>query len=622
MYIAPNSTVRVLRGVNIDSDYQHTVRFTNRDAQYDVLSAKTKFTFTPQTYQRTYKNSIKVEKIADDLFDCNYLMFQNTSYGNKWFYAFIDKVNYINDKCSEIEYTIDVMQSFLLDFEVGQCFVEREHSITDLVGENTVTENFTIGEYFVNKEIAKVSSIVESEMYGAIIFSKNVTELWYERATAGQFSQYCAVTKIEDLEGQSTSPNLNTIGVPNTLTILTGFCLGDEKTPDSSYFEQPATNVEVAPTIYVNNVVPSLDRILNYIREGKLARQAPHDKLTTEDIVAVYIYPKNFSLKSSCVNAQAEGLPVGYSSFLFEPSASDMPTVFTSKNNSTAYAFDSVKNKKLLTAPYLRLKYYSQGNNKDYYFENFKNSMPSTTVGLKIPQFKIYGNKIGYAEFVLQPTGYNGNAVNRTEMIQFNENMIALYSGNALATYLESNANSHANSILSSMVGGVTSAITSLVTKNPIPAIGGITSAFMSIGSKLSQLDDLRNAPPPSNYSTNIPLFVIGMEYMGGIFYSEGVTAEKARIIDDYFSMYGYATNRVKQPNIFAYFRNTSGYYLRPHWNYVKTNGAIVHPRTNYGLPAEAEKKIAQIIDNGITFWNDESEIGNYSLANDATGTP
>ena len=375
MYIAPNSTIRVLRGVNIDSNYEHTVRFTNRDAQYDVLSAKTKYTFTPQSYQRTNKNSVRVEKIADDLFDCNYLMFQNTAYGNKWFYAFIDKVNYINDKCTEIDYTLDVMQSFLLDFEVGECFVEREHSITDLVGENTVSENFTIGEYFINKEIQKVSDIVESEMYGAIIFSKDVTELWYERSTQGQFSFYCTATKIEDLEGQNATPSLNTIGVPNTLTILTGFCLGDEKTPDTDYYQQPPTNVEVAPTQYINNVTPSLDRILNYIREGKLARQAPHDRLTTEDIVAAYIYPKNFSLKSACINAQAEGLPVGYSRFSLIPNESQMPSVFTSKFNSTDYAFSYVKNKKLLTAPYLRIKFYSQGNITEYSFENFKSAV-------------------------------------------------------------------------------------------------------------------------------------------------------------------------------------------------------------------------------------------------------
>lgn len=627
MYITPNSTVLVLRGVNIDRDYNHTVRFLNRNTQYDVLSAKTKYTFTPQTYQRTNRGTIRVQRIADDLFDCNYLMFQNSAYGSKWFYAFLDKINYVNDNCSELEYTIDVMQTFLLDFSVEQCFVEREHSITDNVGENTISEKFTLNNYLISKEMKKMTDIVSDEMYGAIIFSKDVKELWYERSTQGQWSFYCYAERLEDLEGINPSPSLNTIGVPNTLTIVTGFCLGDEKTPDTNCYEQAPTNVEIGPTQYINNVTPSLDRILNYIREGKLARQAPHDRITTDDIVAAYIYPKNFSLKDNCDAAQNEGMPVGYAKFAYIAGDNDMPTYFPSKNNYVSnFNFSDVKNKKLLTSPYLKLRFYSQGNSKDYSFENFKSNSSIAASGIKKPWFVIYGNKIGGIEFDIQPSKYNGEIANREELIQFTENPVALYSGNALASYLESNANSHANSVISSVLSGVTAAITSLITKNPVPAIHGGVSAFTSIGAKMGQLQDLKNSPPPSSYASNLPLFVIGADYIGGIFYAEGIDAETAHVIDDYFSMFGYATNRVKEPNIFKYFVDNSGYYLRPYWNYIKTNGAIVHPRNWFGLtsglPAEAEKQISQILDKGITFWNDESRIGNYSLDNSATGFP
>lgn len=617
MYIAPNSTVRVLRGVNIDSDYQHTVRFTNRDAQYDVLSAKTKFTFTPQTYQRTYKNSIKVEKIADDLFDCNYLMFQNTSYGNKWFYAFIDKVNYINDKCSEIEYTIDVMQSFLLDFEVGECFVEREHSITDEIGENTVSENFNLGEYFVNGQIAKMSDIVGSEMYGLIIFNKPIRNLYIDTSSGvNPPEKVCDLINIQQREGLSQYFYANTVGVPCTLTIVAGFCTGLMQAVDNAYYQQIHTD---------GTRVVSLDLVLAAIRDNLLFYQEGNDykSISADDIVACYVYPKEFSLKSACINAQGRDFPVGYSVFSYVASSANMPTAFTTKDKNTAYAFSAVKNKKLLTAPYLRMKFYSQGNSKEYNFENFRGSSGHTTIGLKLPEFLIFGNKISGAEFNIQPVSYNGNnADNRMELIQFTENPVALYSENAYNAYMERNSNSHSMSILSAILGVASAGIVSAITANPVPLVGGAIAGATGLLGKVAQLQDLKNAPPPSNYASNLPLFSIGAKYVGGIFYSEGVTAESARIIDDYFSAYGYAVKRIKQPNIFAYFRNTSGYYLRPHWNYVKTNGAIIHPRTNYGLPAEAEKKIAQIIDNGITFWNDESEIGNYSLANDATGTP
>ena len=47
----------------------------------------------------------------------------------------------------------------------------------------------------------------------------------------------------------------------------------------------------------------------------------------------------------------------------------------------------------------------------------------------------------------------------------------------------------------------------------------------------------------------------------GFFFYKMSIKSEYARIIDDYFTMFGYKTNRVKIPNITG----------RRYWNYVKT---------------------------------------------------
>ena len=611
MYITPNSTVLVLRGVNIDRDYNHTVRFLNRNTQYDVLSAKTKYTFTPLTYQRTNRGTIRVQRIADDLFDCNYLMFQNSAYGSKWFYAFLDKINYVNDNCSELEYTLDVMQTFLLDFSVERCFVEREHSISDNIGENTVSEKFNLGEYFINKEVKKVSEIFDSEMYGAIIFSRNITALYQ----ISPQQKICDLVTIEAMEGIHSNDN-DTIGVPNTLKIATGFCVGSEKAVDSNYYQQITTNSTVA----------SITKILKLLSSGNLGDQSVHE-ISAESIVAAYIYPKEFSNKTKCNAAQNLNYPVGYCVYNYVAVDSEMPTTFPAKDNSTNYDFANVKNKKLLTAPYIRLKFFSQGNSKTYNYENFTGLSGHANSGIKLPQFYLYGNKIGGAEFDIQPRNYQGTVgENRSETVQFTENPIALYNGNAYASYMERNSNSYALGMLSSVLGMASAGIVSALTSNPIPLIGGTMSGFTSIAQKLGQVEDLHNTPPSSNYATNLPLFAIGSKFVGGTFYGESINAETAKIIDDYFNMYGYATNRVKEPNIFKYFVDNSGYYLRPHWNYIKTNGAIVHPRNWFGLtsglPAEAEKQISQILDKGITFWNDESKIGNYSLDNSATGFP
>ena len=80
------------------------------------------------------------------------------------------------------------------------------------------------------------------------------------------------------------------------------------------------------------------------------------------------------------------------------------------------------------------------------------------------------------------------------------------------------------------------------------------------------------------------------------------VTPEVAKVIDEYFTVYGYKTNRVKIPNT----------HVRPHWTFTKTVGCNLKGNA----PADDLKAIKDIFDNGVTFWKNGDEIGNYSLDN------
>ena len=118
--------------------------------EYFVSLAKPNYgTFLQNTYQRSGKNSVRLQVLCDNIYDCNYIMFQNTNYGTKWFYAFIDEIKYINDNCTEIIYTIDDMQTWYTDYDLGECFVEREHSETDAVGDNICPETLQTGNLIV-----------------------------------------------------------------------------------------------------------------------------------------------------------------------------------------------------------------------------------------------------------------------------------------------------------------------------------------------------------------------------------------------------------------------------------------------------------------------------------------
>ena len=150
-YIEPNSTIKVLHNVPLDKTYDHTLFFAlnNQASQTNYFLSMTKYTFERQSYQRVNKNVLRIEKLADLLYDCNYMMFKNDRTGlqERWFYAFINTVTYINENVAEIEYEIDVMQTWHYNYMLDYCFVEREHAATDVIGDNLVPENLELGEY-------------------------------------------------------------------------------------------------------------------------------------------------------------------------------------------------------------------------------------------------------------------------------------------------------------------------------------------------------------------------------------------------------------------------------------------------------------------------------------------
>lgn len=147
MYIAPNTVLRILHNCPLDNTYDHTIGFASKQEQADYFSGLTKYERGQLSYQRYSTNVITVEIVADNLYDCNYLMFQNSAFGSKWFYAFITDVEYVSNNVSRITYELDVMQTWFFDWSFGQCFVDREHSVTDNVGDNTIPENLELGEY-------------------------------------------------------------------------------------------------------------------------------------------------------------------------------------------------------------------------------------------------------------------------------------------------------------------------------------------------------------------------------------------------------------------------------------------------------------------------------------------
>ena len=151
MFIQPNSNIKIYNDIPLDNKYEHTLYFPNISSQnayfHPTGKPKAKYVLTAQSYQRVVKDKMRIAKKAEDLYDCNYLAFQNASFGKKWFYAFITSVEYINNETSEITFEIDKIQTYWFDLTLKESFVEREHSSTDNIGDNIEPEPIEVGEY-------------------------------------------------------------------------------------------------------------------------------------------------------------------------------------------------------------------------------------------------------------------------------------------------------------------------------------------------------------------------------------------------------------------------------------------------------------------------------------------
>lgn len=151
-YVAPNSDLWLCRGVPLDSDYHFSYRPASASAQQTAILAYKAYTLTNQSYIRHTNNTIRVAISPDNALGCNYMAFRNTSFGNKMFYAFITDVEYINNETSLITYSIDVLQTYFFDVNILPSYIEREHSITDGIGDSVTPEpTISSGQEIISK---------------------------------------------------------------------------------------------------------------------------------------------------------------------------------------------------------------------------------------------------------------------------------------------------------------------------------------------------------------------------------------------------------------------------------------------------------------------------------------
>lgn len=149
---------------------------------------------------------------------------------------------------------------------------------------------------------------------------------------------------------------------------------------------------------------------------------------------------------------------------------------------------------------------------------------------------------------------------------------------------------------------GIASTGISLVSGAVNKDVGSVISSGMDIANQLGSIYQHSLQPNSARGNVNGGDINVCDKKNGFFFYKMSIKQEYAKIIDNYFSMFGYKINCVKVPNITG----------RSNWNYVKTidcnfDGDI--PQTDINI-------IRTMFNNGTTLWHNPSTMYDYSNSN------
>ena len=87
--------VIMAKNIHLDKGYKNVLSYSEAQ-MLTMLQANVVQSFTNCSFLRPGENAIKLEMTYNNALKCNYMGFQNPDYSNKWFFAFIDDVEYVS----------------------------------------------------------------------------------------------------------------------------------------------------------------------------------------------------------------------------------------------------------------------------------------------------------------------------------------------------------------------------------------------------------------------------------------------------------------------------------------------------------------------------------------------
>lgn len=539
MAIQPNSTVQLFGDIGIDMEHEDCIYFASESEKSTWFASKTMLAnLSAQYYVRKEKNVLRIAPPngIKYVYGAHYMRFCNTAYENKWFYAYVLNVNYVNDSTVEIVYQNDPMMTWMGNFNLQQCFVERQHAVSDNIGENTVEENLDVGEYISEQ---KINKSIDSQGYCVAVW--------------------------RTYDPQHDSAGLNPLRQGTYVPIICNF-----------YDVSDTSDMTALNDLLINDDA-SLTKT-NRINQ----------------VISMKLIPKLIA------QATSNQIP-----FTVEPSSISKP--YSNFINNTHVP----KNKKLFTYPYKYLRAENcEGSVVTYKYEYFNTYPPYQNSNDCV--FRLLGTSVSpEVSLMMIPKNYNNKAYDFSKVIEMTKFPGIAWNVDCYKAYIAQRDSTILGDVGASVVAG---AATGLVSGGPAGAGAGALTGLVGGIAKTSLIKDTFNEltgqqkyiMPDETRGISESNLLVQDRKKDFIFYKMCITPERMEIIDEYFTMYGYAIKRVQKPLM----------HVRSYFTYVKTIGCLISPNSGVSIPASDTNAIEKIFDNGVRFWTKTAQIGKYDVDN------
>ena len=582
MVIAPHTIIHLIEGCPLDDDYEHTIYWgPNQQAEqiayftHNIGSGDTRVfhDFVNYTYQRVENGKVRVEivgsnRTADALMSCNYISFKNDSYNGKWFFGFVESVEFLNNKVAEITFKIDALQTWHFDYELQRCMVERIHVGDDRPGFNIIPENLEYGDYyFEDQGMINLGNVYSDdrlpEYYIVVAATCTSTATSYEGLTPDSIIDcygglydgvYSACAYNVFMYAKTANEFLDAVTQANKKDAIVGVFM-------------------VPSGFFVVGTKP-----IDYNR--KSGGISPSDYDGGDE--GVY---GTGGISGGTIRRTPQIISRNF----------ERPTSFPFPGTEYTY---TPRNNKLLCSPYCKMLVTNNNTEQaEYKYEYFNGSW---TVPAVLSCACALSTE---PEAGLWPRDYKGMEHNYPEKLVIKDFPLCCFSIDSFKAWIAQRRSQIAVGYVTDAVNAIGGVAMAKSAQSPGGVIGGVMTGVGSVeraAMRSAQIADTSTLPPHA-LGTQTNTFNMALEIQGFHVYLAQIRVWYAEKLDGFFDRYGYRQDKFMMPA-----RN-----IRAHYTYLKTSNCEILGR----MPMEYYKQIISIYNKGVTWWKYPLECGHYTDA-------